>query len=105
MIRTRLKKNDEVMVLTGSDKGKRGRVLLVDLTKGRVLVEGINKKTKHVRATKENTKGGIMQMERPVAVSNVLFYCDKCKRGVRLGVEMKDQKKIRVCRKCGKSLD
>ncbi|HNX57929.1 MAG TPA: 50S ribosomal protein L24 [Spirochaetota bacterium] len=105
MVRTRLKKNDEVMVIAGSDKGKRGKVLVVDTVKGRVLVEGVNKKTKHVKATQDNPKGGILHIEKPVAVSNVLFYCDKCKKGVRLGVQSKDEKKIRVCRKCGKSLD
>jgi large subunit ribosomal protein L24 len=105
MIRTRLKKNDEVSVVAGIDKGKRGKILLVDLGKGRVLVEGVNKKTKHIKATQDNPKGGILKIERPVAVSNVMFFCDKCKKGVRLGVEMKGDKKIRVCRACGKSLD
>ena len=105
MVHTRLKKNDEVTVKTGSDKGKRGKILLVDPGKGRLVVEGINKKTKHVKATQENPKGGILKIERPVDVSNVMFYCDKCKKGVRLGLEMKGDKKIRVCRSCGKSLD
>jgi large subunit ribosomal protein L24 len=105
MERTRIKKNDEVVVIAGSDKGKRGKILLVDTGKSRVLVEGVNKKTKHVKATQDNPKGGILKIERPVAVSNVMFFCDKCKKGVRLGIQMKDEKKIRVCRKCGKSLD
>lgn len=105
MLHTRLKKNDEVTVVAGSDKGKKGKILLVDPKKGRVLIEGINKKTKHVKATQENPKGGILKIERPVATSNVMFFCDKCKKGVRLGVEMKGDKKIRVCRACGKSLD
>lgn len=105
MVHTRLKKNDEVTVKTGSDKGKRGKILLVDPGKARLVVEGINKKTKHVKATQENPKGGILKIERPVDVSNVMFYCDKCKKGVRLGMEMKGDKKVRVCRSCGKSLD
>jgi large subunit ribosomal protein L24 len=105
MVHTRLKKNDDVMVIAGTDKGKRGKILLVDPDKGRVVVEGINKKTKHVRASQDNPKGGILKIERPVDVSNVLFFCDKCKKGVRLGAKLKDDKKIRVCRKCGKSLD
>jgi large subunit ribosomal protein L24 len=105
MVHTRLKKNDEVTVKTGSDKGKRGKILLVDPSKGRLVVEGINKKSKHVKATQENPKGGILKIERPIAVSNVMFYCDKCKKGVRLGTETKGDKKVRVCRSCGKSLD
>jgi large subunit ribosomal protein L24 len=105
MVHTRLKKNDDVVMIAGSDKGKRGKILLVDPDKGRVVVEGVNKKTKHMRATQDNPKGGILKIERPVAVSNVLVFCDKCKKGVRLGTKLKDDKKIRVCRKCGKSLD
>ena len=105
MVHTRLKKKDDVVVIAGSDKGKRGKILLVDPDKGRVIVEGVNKKTKHMRATQDNPKGGILKIERSIAVSNVLVFCDKCKKGVRLGTKLKDDKKIRVCRKCGKSLD
>ena len=106
MVRTKLKKNDNVVVIAGSDKGKRGKILLVDLKKGRIIVEGINKKTKHMRATQENPKGGIIKIERPLEVSNVMYFCDKCKKGVRLGAQIKDDKsKVRVCRECGKSLD
>ena len=106
MVRTKLKKNDNVVIIAGADKGKKGKILLVDPKKGRVVVEGINKKTKHVRATQDNPKGGIIKIERPVEISNVMVFCDKCKKGVRLGSQMKDDKsKVRVCRECGKSLD
>jgi len=106
MVRTKLKKNDNVVVISGGDKGKKGKILLVDLKKGRIIVEGINKKTKHMRATQENPKGGVIKIERPMEISNVMYFCDKCKKGVRLGAQIKDDKsKVRVCRECGKSLD
>ena len=104
MIHSKIKKSDEVVVITGSDKGKRGKILLLDSEKGKVIVEGINIKTKHVKASQANPKGGIMKIERPMSLSNVMVFCDKCKKGVRIGYDQKDAKKVRVCRACGKTL-
>ena len=100
MISTKLKKNDNVVVLSGADKGRRGKILFIDMKKGRVVVEGVNKKKKFVRPSQENPKGGIISLEYPINISKVMVFCDKCKKGVRVGVQLKD-----VCRKCGKSFD
>lgn len=101
----RLKKNDTVVVIAGKDKGKRGKVLKVDTKADMVLVEGVNQKKKYTRATQEGTQGSLVHVERPVNPSNVMFFCEKCKKGVRLGITKKDAAKSRVCKKCGKSID
>jgi large subunit ribosomal protein L24 len=103
--RTKLKVNDNVVVVSGSERGKRGKILKVYREKSRVIVEGINKRNKFVRPTQENPKGGSINIEFPIALSNVMIFCEKCKKPVRLGVEIKDDVKTRVCKKCGKSLD
>jgi large subunit ribosomal protein L24 len=103
MIKTMLKKNDNVVVVTGKDRGKRGKVLYIDRKKGRLVIEGINKKKKYVKPSQQNPKGGAISLEYPVQLSNIMAFCDKCKKGVRLGVELKDKSKVRICRKCGKN--
>lgn len=104
-ITTRLKVNDNVVVMSGADRGRRGKILKIGSKNGRVIIEGVNKRKKFLRATQENPKGGSVSIEFPINLSNVMIFCDKCKKGVRIGVEMKDNKKVRICRKCGKSLD
>ena len=105
-MKTKLKINDNVVVVSGSGKGKRGRLLQINKTKGLALVEGVNKKHKAVKASQENPKGGITQREYPIQISNVMFFCDKCKKGVRLQiVDSADNKtKGRKCSKCGKTI-
>jgi large subunit ribosomal protein L24 len=106
MIRTRLKKDDQVVVLTGTDKGKRGKILFVDRKNARVIVEGINKKTKYLKQGQEGQKGQMVQIEYPINISNVSYFCDKCKKGTRIGIDIKDAStKARICKKCGKSID
>jgi large subunit ribosomal protein L24 len=96
----RVKKNDEVRVMTGREKGKSGRVLKVDQIKGRVLVEGINMVKKAVKKKKQNDRGGIIEIESPLDVSNVMIVCKKC-GPVRTGYKFENDKKVRVCKKCG----
>ena len=100
-----LKINDNVIVITGSDKGRRGKILKIDRRKGRVIVEGVNKRNKNMKKSQEHPKGGVLNIEFPINLSNVQLFCDKCKKGRRIAVQMKDDNKIRVCRSCGKSLD
>ena len=104
-ISTKLKINDNVVVVGGSDRGKRGKVLKFDRTKGRVIVEGVNKRSKFFKPNQENPKGGVATLDFPIHISNVMYFCDKCKKGVRVGLELKDKTKARVCKSCGKSLD
>jgi large subunit ribosomal protein L24 len=102
---SRIKKNDNVVVISGSDRGRRGKVLKLGAKPGRIIVEGINKRNKHLKPGPESPKGGMVNIEYPIDISNVMIFCDKCKKGVRIGIQYKDDKKARICKKCGKILD
>jgi len=99
----RVKKNDDVKVMAGKEKGKSGRVLFVDQSKGRVLVAGVNMVKKAVRKKQQNDRGGIIEMEAPIHVSNVMVVCKKC-GPVRTGYRYDNEKKIRFCKKCGEAV-
>ncbi len=102
-MKTRLKKGDQVQIITGKDKGKKGRVLRVDRVSGRVVVEGLNMVKKTQRPKNQNDKGGIIEIEAPIQASNVMVLCKKC--GItRVGMTVNDGNKARVCRKCGEAL-
>jgi len=101
----KIKKDDNVMIIAGSDRGKRGKVLLVDSKKNRVVVEGVNVIKKFVRPNQENPKGGLLKIEYPINLSNVMLFCDKCKKRVRTNYQLKNKVKTRSCQKCGKSFD
>jgi large subunit ribosomal protein L24 len=99
----RIKKNDRVQVITGRDKGTVARVLYVIPDKDKAVVENVNMVKRHQRQRSQKGQGGIITKEAPIHVSNLLLYCEKCKRGVRFGVEITEggKEKQRVCRLCG----
>src|SRR5208282_5980174 len=100
-----VKKGDMVMVVTGKDKSKTGKVLQIVPKKEGVLVEGLNVVKRHTRA-RGNESGGILEKEAPIHSSNVMIYCGKCRKPVRTRVAaLEDGKKARVCVKCGESFD
>jgi large subunit ribosomal protein L24 len=99
-----VKKNDNVMVTTGKDKGKTGKVLRINYKTDRIIVEKVNMVKRHVKAS-QKTKGGIMERESSLHVSNVMIYCDKCSKPVRVGTKIVDSKKVRYCRKCDEVFD
>ena len=96
----KLNVDDTVIVNTGVDKGKKGKILKVLKADNKVVVQGVNIRTKHTKPRRQGEQGGIVKVESPIHVSKVNYYCDKCGKGVKLGVQVKDGKKIRVCRKC-----
>ena len=101
----RLKKGDTVKVIAGKEKGKTGKILSTIPDKQRVVVEKINLIKKHQRPDAKG-KGGIVEKEGPIHVSNVMYLCDKCGSGVRIGYKILDDgKKARVCAKCHETLD
>ena len=101
LIKTKLKKGDTVIVNTGSEKGKKGTILNIDKKSGKVTVKDINVRTKHVKARKQGQESGIMKLESPISLSKVNFYCEKCGKGVRLGVKVnEDGSKSRFCKSC-----
>ena len=99
-----IKTGDTVIVLSGDDKGAKGKVIAVSPKEGKVLVEQVNMIHKHVKARKQGDESGIVDAEGAIYASKVALYCDACKKGVRVKHVMKDGKKIRVCAKCGKAL-
>lgn len=105
-IKYKIKKNDQIMIIKGKEKGKTGRVIKVDLLKGRVLIEKLNMVKRHAKPSQKHKQGGIIEKEAPLAVSNVMLICDKCKCPVRVGRKVLDDgKKVRYCKKCGEVLD
>ena len=96
-----IRKNDTVVVLSGKDKGKEGKVLVASPKTNKVIVEGINVATKHQKARKQGEESGIMKVEIPMHACKVQLVCPKCDKGVRTKVEFVDGKKVRVCSKCG----
>ena len=100
----KIKKGDTVVVVTGKDKGKSGKVLEVLPKSGRVIVNNINIVSRHTKPRSAQDKGGIIKKPAPIEASNVMVLCD-CGKATRVGYKMIDGKKVRVCKKCGLSLD
>ncbi len=99
-----VKKNDTVIVLSGKDKGKQGKVLEAMPKTGKILVEGINVATCHVKPRSQDQLGGIMQREIPLYACKVQLVCPKCNKGTRVGVRIENGEKTRVCKKCGATI-
>lgn len=101
MSKMKLRKGDMVIVNSGTEKGKKGEIIKVDLKNSKVLVKGINVRTMHVKAKKQGQESGIIKREAPINVSKVNFYCEKCGKGVKLGIKIsEDGTKSRYCKKC-----
>ncbi|MCP4683755.1 MAG: 50S ribosomal protein L24 [Desulfobacterales bacterium] len=101
----KIKKNDKVIVIAGKEKGKLGAVLKVDSAKRRIIIEKVNVVKKHAKPTQTN-QGGIIEKEAPLNISNVMIVCNKCAEPTRIGKRiLEDGSKIRVCKKCGESID
>ena len=96
-----IRKDDKVIVLSGKDKGKTGKVLVADPKSLKVIVEGVNVATKHQKAQKKGQDGGLIKVETPIYVSKVQLVCPKCGKGTRVAHKIADGKKSRVCKKCG----
>ena len=96
-----IKKNDTVVVLSGKDKGVRGKVLVAMPTENKVIVEGVNVATCHTKPRRQGETGGIVKKETPIRTCKVALFCDKCGKGVRVAHKIDGDKKIRVCAKCG----
>ncbi len=97
-----IKKDDTVVVLTGKDKGKKGKVLTVMPKSGKVIIEGINMVSRHTKPRKQGEEGGIIRKEAPLYACKVMRVCPKCDKPTRPAHKMlADGKKVRVCKKCG----
>ena len=97
----KIKKGDEVVVLQGKDRGKRGRVAFAFPADGKVIVDGINTAKRHTKPTKQGAASGILTKDMPLQVSNVAIVCPSCSKGVRVGYRFDaDGTKVRICRSC-----
>jgi large subunit ribosomal protein L24 len=101
-----IKKNDKVIVLVGKEKGKIGAVLGVDAERSRVIVEKINMVKRHTRPGGKSAKGGIIEKEAPIHISNLMLVCNKCAEPTRIAKRiLEDGSRVRACKKCGELLD
>lgn len=96
----KIRKNDNVIMLGGKDKGKKAKVILVFPERDKVVVEGLNLIKKHLRAKKQGQKGQIINKERAVSTSSVALICKSCGKQTRVGFKLENDNKIRICKKC-----
>lgn len=100
----KIHKNDQVLIISGKDRSKKGKVLVVSEERNKILVEGINLRKKHVKPRKEGEKGQVVQSPAFLSVSNVKLICPKCGKGTRVGYKIIDKKKSRICKKCNQMI-
>ena len=102
----KIRKNDSVLVITGKDRGKKGKVRFAYPKDEKILVEGINFIKKHSKARGQVKQAGIIDLEAPIHVSKVMFLCDKCNHPVRIGFRsLEDGRRVRACRSCHEVID
>lgn len=100
----KIRKDDKVQIMSGKDRGKQGKVLMVDPKKGKVLVEGLNMFKKHKRPSKQGEKGEVIEISRPLDASNALPVCKSCGEPTRVGFKLENGKKSRYCKNCEAAL-
>ena len=100
----KLKKGDQVLIISGKDRGRKGKIIERFPKENRVVVEGINLRKKHVKPKRSGEKGQIIQLPAPLRVCNVKIICPKCGKATRVGYKIEGEKKYRVCKKCGQEI-
>lgn len=106
MARMHIRKDDKVVVISGKDKGKKGKVLIAEPSKGKVVVEKVNMATKHEKPKGQGKLGGIIHQEAPIFASKVMLVCAKCGKATRIAFKkLENGDKVRMCKKCGALFD
>ncbi len=100
----KIKKGDTVLVISGKNRGKKGKILKAFPKERRVLIDGVNLRKKHQKPRKTGEKGQIIEKPAPLSVSNVKLICPKCNKAVRVGYKITGNKKYRICKKCNKQI-
>jgi large subunit ribosomal protein L24 len=100
----KIKKGDTVLIISGKEKGKKGKVLEAFPHQKKITVEGINLVKKHRRAKSEREKGQMIEMAKPINVSNVKLICSKCNQPTRVGYKLAEKNKYRICKKCNQEI-
>jgi large subunit ribosomal protein L24 len=102
----KVQKNDSVIVITGKDRGKKGKVRKVDPKSGRVVVEGVNLIKRHSKTKGKTRQAGIIELDGPIHASNVMVICNKCNKPARVGYRaLEDGKRVRFCHTCSEIID
>lgn len=96
----KIKKNDIVLIISGKDRGRKGKVLRILPKQNKIVIEGLNIIKKHVRPKRQGEKGQRIEVPAPLDASNVKLICTKCKKANRVGYELVENKKFRICKKC-----
>lgn len=97
----KIRKGDQVKIISGNDKGKQGKVLAVFPQEGKIVVEGVNIKKKHVRPKQQGKKGELVRIPAPFSASRAMIICSKCGKPTRVAMQLAENKKYRTCKKCG----
>ena len=100
----KIKKGDQVKILSGKDRGRSGKVLVSYPREGKITVEGVNMLTRHRKSRKQGQKGEKVRVSVPVDASNVLLICGSCKKPTRIGFQVTESGKVRVCKKCASQI-
>ncbi len=100
----KLKKGDNVQVLSGNDKGKTGEILKVMPKENKIIVKGVNIRKKHIKPRSQQEEGGIVPSEVAIDASKVNVVCPKCGKVTKIGYKMEKEEKVRICKKCGANL-
>jgi large subunit ribosomal protein L24 len=99
-----IKEGDQIILISGKDKGKKGKVLRAFPKDGKILVEGLNMRKKHQKPKKQGDKGQIIEMPAAIQISNAMLICPKCSKPARMGNKVVNNKKYRVCKKCNQEI-
>lgn len=100
----KIKNGDTVLIISGKDQGKKGKVIRVLIEENRIVVEGANLRKKHTRPKKQGEKGQIVEIAAPFNVSNVKLICPRCKKATRIGYRVAEKNKFRICKKCNQEI-
>jgi large subunit ribosomal protein L24 len=100
----KIKNGDTVLIISGKDRGKKGKVIKVLIEENRIVVEGANLRKKHTRPKKQGEKGQIVEIAAPLDVSNVKLICPRCKKATRIGYRVAEKNKFRICKKCNQEI-
>lgn len=100
----KIRKGDQIKIIAGNDRGKTGKVLAVLSDAGKIVIDGLNMKKKHVRPKQQGRKGELVRVPAPVNASNVVIVCGKCGKQTRIGYKQDGASKVRICKKCGNEL-
>jgi large subunit ribosomal protein L24 len=97
----KIKKNDIVKIIKGKDSGKTGKIIKIDKKENKAVIENLNLYKKHVRPRKQGEKGQIVEVPRPIPISNIMVVCPSCHKATRIGIVINNKEKKRKCKKCG----